>query len=103
MPSRRQLHCYLAAPTPFPYSQSRQVTPQEGEELAQSHHAAWIETSAKTNKNVGTYPCPLMSHHQCAHASILPAEVFQLVLAEIEKSTPNNKTAEPQASRCCIM
>ncbi|KAI0729318.1 small GTPase superfamily [Fomitopsis betulina] len=63
--------------------EQRQVTPQEGEELAQSHHAAWIETSAKTNKNV--------------------AEVFQLVLAEIEKSTPNNKTAEPQASRCCIM
>ncbi|TFY68737.1 hypothetical protein EVJ58_g809, partial [Rhodofomes roseus] len=35
-------------------SKTRQVAPQEGEELAQSHHAAWIETSAKTNKNVGS-------------------------------------------------
>lgn len=34
---------------------SRQVTSEEGGELAQTHHAAWIETSAKNNKNVGTY------------------------------------------------
>ncbi|KZT72527.1 hypothetical protein DAEQUDRAFT_704922 [Daedalea quercina L-15889] len=64
-------------------SKSRQVASQEGEEFAKSHHAAWIETSAKTNKNV--------------------AEVFQLVLGEIEKSTPNSKVAEPPASKCCIM
>jgi len=63
--------------------QQRQVAPKEGEELAQSHHSAWIETSAKTNKNV--------------------AEVFQLILGEIEKATPNSKAVEPPASRCFIM
>lgn len=33
---------------------SRQVSPQDGEKLAQEINAAWVETSAKTNVNVGT-------------------------------------------------
>ncbi|KAF5393570.1 hypothetical protein D9757_000064 [Collybiopsis confluens] len=61
---------------------SRQVSPQEGEDLARGLNAAWVETSAKTNLNV--------------------ANVFELCLAEIEKRAPH--TGEPpQASRCVIM
>jgi Ras family protein len=36
-------------------SHSRQVQPMEGEKLAQQIHAAWVETSAKSNVNVGAY------------------------------------------------
>ncbi|ESK97612.1 rheb small monomeric gtpase [Moniliophthora roreri MCA 2997] len=63
--------------------ESRQVSPQEGEKLAQTLRAAFIETSAKTNLNVG--------------------KVFELCLAEVEKRAPNSQTGEPQASRCIIM
>ncbi|CAL1701076.1 unnamed protein product [Somion occarium] len=63
-------------------SRSRQVAPDEGKELAQLNHAAWVETSAKTNTNV--------------------AKVFQLCLGEIEKRSPNSK-AEPPVSKCIIM
>ncbi|KAF5369860.1 hypothetical protein D9758_001092 [Tetrapyrgos nigripes] len=62
---------------------SRQVNAAEGEKLAQEIKAAWVETSAKTNLNVG--------------------KVFELCLAEIEKRAPNNQAGEPPASRCCIM
>ncbi|THV08603.1 hypothetical protein K435DRAFT_17253 [Dendrothele bispora CBS 962.96] len=62
---------------------SRQVSPAEGEKLAQEMKAGWVETSAKTNLNV--------------------AKVFELCLAEIEKRAPRNQTGEPQASRCVIM
>ncbi|KAJ7904471.1 P-loop containing nucleoside triphosphate hydrolase protein [Mycena olivaceomarginata] len=62
--------------------QSRQVKPEEGQKLAKSNDAAWVETSAKNNINV--------------------ARVFETCLSEIEKRTPNNQ-AEPPASRCIIM
>ncbi|KAK7061681.1 F-box domain-containing protein [Favolaschia claudopus] len=61
---------------------SRQVKPEEGQKLAKSNDAAWVETSAKTNVNVG--------------------KVFELCLSEIEKRTPSNQT-EPPASRCVVM
>jgi len=61
---------------------SRQVQASEGEKLAQKNGAAWIETSAKNNINVG--------------------KVFELCLGEIEKRTAPNQT-EPQPSRCVIM
>ena len=35
---------------------SRQVQPTEGEDLAKANRAAWIETSAKNNVNVGELP-----------------------------------------------
>lgn len=60
---------------------NRQVPPQEGEKLAQEKHAAWVETSAKTNSNVN--------------------RVFELCLEQIEKSLPSSK-AEPPASKCTI-
>ncbi|TCD70427.1 GTP-binding protein [Steccherinum ochraceum] len=60
--------------------QQRQVQATEGQELANNMHAAWVETSAKTNSNV----------------------VFELCLGEIEKRTPSSK-AEPPASKCIVM
>ncbi|KAI0053588.1 hypothetical protein FA95DRAFT_459561 [Auriscalpium vulgare] len=62
--------------------QQRQVAPNEGEDLAKANHAAWVETSAKNNVNVG--------------------KVFELCLAEIERQSPSSK-AEPPASKCVIM
>ncbi|KAJ7498967.1 ras family-domain-containing protein [Mycena latifolia] len=61
---------------------SRQVKSEEGQKLAKTNDAAWVETSAKSNINV--------------------AKVFELCLSEIEKRTPNNQ-AEPPANRCIIM
>jgi len=60
----------------------RQVSTDEGKVLAQENQAAWIETSAKNNINVG--------------------KVFELCLGEIEKRTPSSK-AEPPASKCILM
>lgn len=62
---------------------SRQVAPNEGEELAKLNKAAWVETSAKNNVNVG--------------------KVFELCLAEIEKRSPSSKTDQPETGRCLIM
>jgi len=61
---------------------SRQVRSEEGEELAKTNKAAWVETSAKNNINVG--------------------KVFELCLAEIEKRSPSTKT-EPPTGRCVMM
>jgi len=62
--------------------QQRQVAPSEGEELARLNHAAWVETSAKRNIQVG--------------------KVFELCLGEIERHSPHSK-AEPPANKCLIM
>ncbi|KAJ8475142.1 hypothetical protein ONZ45_g15706 [Pleurotus djamor] len=62
---------------------SRQVQPNEGEELAKKHGAAWLETSAKNNVNV--------------------AKVFELCLGEIEKRSPSTSQSEPQKGGCIIM
>ncbi|TFK75968.1 hypothetical protein BDN72DRAFT_359125 [Pluteus cervinus] len=61
--------------------QQKQVDQNEGQKLAQDNKAAWIETSAKNNVNIG--------------------QVFEMCLGEIEKRTPHQ--AEPQANRCVIM
>lgn len=51
---------YIVDPV-HPYSpNSRQVQPKEGEELAKSNRAAWVETSAKNNDNVGTCILPVV-------------------------------------------
>ncbi|KAI6034162.1 small GTPase superfamily [Pisolithus microcarpus] len=62
---------------------SRQVQPEEAEEFAKTKQAAWVETSAKNNINVG--------------------RVFELCLAEIEKSSPHNQANQPQPNRCITM
>ncbi|KAJ7068224.1 P-loop containing nucleoside triphosphate hydrolase protein [Mycena amicta] len=61
---------------------SRQVNADEGAKLANDIGTAFVETSAKENKNV--------------------AQVFEECLEEIEKRVPNNQ-AEPQTNRCWIM
>ncbi|KAG6336604.1 hypothetical protein ID866_2480 [Astraeus odoratus] len=63
--------------------QSRQVQPNEGEELAKTKQAAWVETSAKNDVNVG--------------------KVFELCLAEIEKRSPHSQADQPESSKCIIM
>ncbi|KIJ20210.1 hypothetical protein PAXINDRAFT_166327 [Paxillus involutus ATCC 200175] len=62
---------------------SRQVQPDEGEELAKLNKAAWVETSAKNNVNVG--------------------KVFELCLAEIEKRSQHSQTDQPEPSKCIVM
>ncbi|KAI0796849.1 P-loop containing nucleoside triphosphate hydrolase protein [Abortiporus biennis] len=72
----------VASKTDLQQSRSRQVAPAEGQSLAESNHAAYVETSAKTNTNV--------------------SKVFELCLGEIEKRSPNSKT-EPPTMKCVIM
>ncbi|KAI6035352.1 small GTPase superfamily [Pisolithus orientalis] len=62
---------------------SRQVQPGEAEELAKTKQAAWVETSAKNNVNVG--------------------KVFELCLAEIEKRSPRSQADQPEPGKCIIM
>lgn len=59
----------------------RQVDEKEAKAMAQQNKAAYVETSAKNNINVG--------------------KVFEMCLGEIERRSPNNK-AEPPASKCLI-
>jgi len=61
----------------------RQVKPNEGENLAKVNKAAWVETSAKNDFNVG--------------------KVFELCLAEIEKRAPAGSNETPAANKCIIM
>jgi Ras family protein len=43
---------------------SRQVKPEEGQKLAKSNDAAWVETSAKNNINVGQCSCYTSERYQ---------------------------------------
>ncbi|KIY72098.1 hypothetical protein CYLTODRAFT_440855 [Cylindrobasidium torrendii FP15055 ss-10] len=61
---------------------TRQVSAEEGQALAKTNKAAWVETSAKNNLNV--------------------AKVFDLVLGEVEKNSPSQQ-GDPPASRCLLM
>ncbi|KZT33740.1 hypothetical protein SISSUDRAFT_1132366 [Sistotremastrum suecicum HHB10207 ss-3] len=63
-------------------SHVRQVATADAESLAKELNAAWIETSAKLNTNV--------------------SKVFELCLAEIEKSTGKGQS-EPKPSTCLLM
>lgn len=45
----------LQASTNAHITRSRQVDAVEGEKVAHEHNAAWVETSAKNNVNVGQY------------------------------------------------
>jgi len=63
--------------------QTRQVKQNEGEDLAKINKAAWVETSAKNDVNVG--------------------KVFELCLAEIEKRAPAGSSEAPAANKCIFM
>jgi len=67
-------------------AQGRQVDPAEGAKLAEANRAAWIETSAKNDHNIG--------------------QVFELCVAEIEKRSKQNQSSDKKSSRsgsCIIM
>lgn len=81
------------------YRNLRQVSPDEGKDLAAENQAAWIETSAKNNLNVGKL---LSIPAVCPDPDAAIAKVFELCLGEIEKQTPSSKT-EPPASKCVCM
>lgn len=76
------------------------MQPTEGEDLAKANRAAWVETSAKNNVNVGELPirAPNVTWPQLIY---MVAKVFEVCLAEIERQAPTK--AEPQASRCLVM
>lgn len=59
----------------------RQVSEEDGKQLADSLKAAWVETSARHNANV--------------------AKVFELMLAETERGTAEGGP-EPQPSKCVV-
>ncbi|KIY73768.1 hypothetical protein CYLTODRAFT_434114 [Cylindrobasidium torrendii FP15055 ss-10] len=61
---------------------ARQVPTEEGQQLAKENSAAWIETSAKQNVNVG--------------------KVFELCLAQVDKQTSGKQTEAP-AKGCTLM
>lgn len=87
---------------PAPYSpNSRQVPPNEGEELAKLNKAAWVETSAKNNVNVGRSLSLFESFNSLRH--FITGKVFELCLAEIEKRSASSQTDQPEAGRCLIM
>lgn len=61
----------------------REVSTQEAQELASKLGCAFVETSARTNLNVG--------------------KVFELCLSEIEKRYKRRGAAEPPTSGCWLM
>ena len=81
---------------------SRQVSIEEGQELAKQTHSAYVETSAKANSNVGEYSHTAHFHRApLTGGRVPPAKVFELCLGEIEKRSPSSKT-EPPTSKCTI-
>lgn len=61
--------------------EQRQVTPEEGKQLAAECKCAWTEASARYNENV--------------------AKAFELMIAEVEKS--QNPSEPPNNGGCHIM
>lgn len=62
-------------------SEQRQVTPEQGKELAESLQCAWTEASARYDENV--------------------AKAFELMIGQVEKSqNPNEPTG---GNKCLIM
>lgn len=60
----------------------RQVSEEEGKELAKQLKSAWVETSARHDVNV--------------------AKVFELMLGETERDTTEGGP-EPEPSKCVVM
>ncbi|KPI41456.1 GTP-binding protein rhb1 [Cyphellophora attinorum] len=59
----------------------RKITAEQGQKLAKELHAGWTETSARNNTNV--------------------AKAFEMMIAEIEKSTEPDKPAG--GGKCAVM
>ncbi|KAI0921661.1 hypothetical protein AcV5_000806 [Taiwanofungus camphoratus] len=71
-----QIPCVIVgAKSDLQQSISRQVAQNEGQDLANRHHAAWIESSAKANVNVGEFHsenCPKSPDEVIAHEWNMP-------------------------------
>jgi Ras family protein len=76
----------------------------EGEGISKVCNAAFVETSAKDNINVGRsiFPSFLYMFFPFYSIRFLPGLVFELALGEIEKRSPTSH-AEPQTTRCVVM
>lgn len=78
----------------------RQISQQEGKEMAEKWSCPTIETSAKHNENVGK--CPFLSYMSLLNVlfiSFTIAKIFDLLIAEIEKA--NNPPSE-EKNGCVI-
>ncbi|KAF9569067.1 rheb small monomeric GTPase RhbA [Agrocybe pediades] len=85
---KQEIPCVIVGSKTDLLESSRQVSSTEGAQLAKQNHAAWVETSAKSNNNI--------------------SEVFELCIAEIEKGTSAYIKQEappptPSKTSCCIM
>jgi Ras family protein len=84
-------------------SASRQVSEEEGKELANQLKCAWVETSARHDVNVGECFHICLSA-QCTAETVsksLLDKVFDLILGETERDTVEGGP-EPPASKCVI-
>lgn len=59
----------------------RQVSPEEGQKVAEEIHCAWLEASARTGSNV--------------------SKAFETMITEIEKS--QNPSDPPGEGKCAVM
>jgi Ras family protein len=93
--------CSVAIAT---FISSRQIDPTEAQEFAKLNNAAWIETSAKKNINVGTH---IVTQTFLTDPDFGLARAFELCLNEIEKLSTQNATFKPppltNKSICLIM
>lgn len=82
---------------------SRQIDPMEAQEFAKLNNAAWVETSAKENINVGEHK-GFLTISSDPNSDL--AQVFELCIGEIEKGSTQNaayKPPPPRPFKCIIM
>lgn len=73
-------------------------------EYAETVGASWIETSAKDNINVCSYQFNFFFIFlKTEYIISTTANVFDLVIGEIEKRAPHNQGKPPPTSGCVIM
>lgn len=79
----------------------RQVSEEEGKDLAKELKAAWVETSARHDVNVGEYARRRRREVLTPDSHRL-AKVFELMLGETERETSQGGP-EPEPSKCVVM
>jgi len=84
---------------------SRQIDPTEAQDFAKLNNAAWVETSAKENINVGKHKS-FLTISSDPNSDL--AQVFELCIGEIEKGSTQNAAYKPPPpgrfkTNCIIM
>lgn len=82
----------------------RQVSEEEGKELASQLKCAWVETSARHDVNIGEWQWQLSFKNGQSNAPFflgVTEKVFDLILGETERDTVEGGP-EPPASKCII-